>query len=581
MHLISSQEDVKVQKNEDCIAIYSRKSKFTGKGESIGNQIELCREYVRIHFGDGALNRIVIFEDEGFSGGNLNRPAFQKMMDEAKKRRFKAIIVYRLDRISRNVSDFSSLIEELSHLDIAFISMKEQFDTSTPMGRAMMYIASVFSQLERETIAERIRDNMHELAKTGRWLGGITPTGYASEAVKNVSIDGKTRKSCRLKLIPEEAAVVKMIYDLYIETDSQAITEAELMKRGVKTKNNRCYTRFSIKGILQNPVYMIADEDTYEYFIRMDADLFSSKEEFDGMHGIMAYNRTDQEKGRTTLWRPVSQWIVSVGQHPGLIPGRIWVKVQESLERNKGKSFRKSRSNEALLTGLLYCSCGSRMYPKLSTRKTEDGKPVYTYVCKMKERSQCSLCNGKNAHGNTLDREVIKQIKLLEEHTGTFLNQLEKSRSFYTGNRADYEESLLALRQEKAGMEKKIAALVDSLVDFGDSTARGSVAKRIEQFNHKISEMDSHIRELEVLTAQHTLSDIEFDVMCRMLAVFKNGIDEMTILQKRAAIRALICKVVWDGSNAHVLLFGAQDTNPADSCLNTNPHMSKNPLGRG
>ena len=93
--------------------------------------------------------------------------------------------------------------------------------------------------------------------------------------------------------------------------------------------------------------------------------------------------------------------------------------------------------------------------------------------------------------------------------------------------------------------------------------------------------MDSHIRELEVLTAQHTLSDIEFDVMCRMLAVFKNGIDEMTILQKRAAIRALICKVVWDGSNAHVLLFGAQDTNPADSCLNTNPHMSKNPLGRG
>ena len=96
------------------------------------------------------------------------------MMDAAKKRQFKAIIVYRLDRISRNVSDFSGLIEELARLDISFISIKEQFDTSTPMGRAMMYIASVFSQLERETIAERIRDNMHELAKTGRWLGGTT-----------------------------------------------------------------------------------------------------------------------------------------------------------------------------------------------------------------------------------------------------------------------------------------------------------------------------------------------------------------------------------------------------------------------
>ena len=86
------------------------------------------------------------------------------------------LIVYRLDRISRSIGDFTALIERLVHLNVAFVSIREQFDTSTPMGRAMMYIASVFSQLERETIAERIRDNLHELAKTGRWLGGITPT---------------------------------------------------------------------------------------------------------------------------------------------------------------------------------------------------------------------------------------------------------------------------------------------------------------------------------------------------------------------------------------------------------------------
>lgn len=130
--------------NEDVIALYSRKSKFTGKGESIGNQVELGKEYVRVHFGEAAVDKIVLYEDEGFSGGNLNRPAFKRMMDAARKRKFKAIIVYRLDRISRNVSDFSGLIEELARLDIAFISIKEQFDTSTPMGRAMMYIASVF-----------------------------------------------------------------------------------------------------------------------------------------------------------------------------------------------------------------------------------------------------------------------------------------------------------------------------------------------------------------------------------------------------------------------------------------------------
>ena len=106
------------------IALYSRKSRFTGKGESIGNQVELCKEYVQLHFGEQAAEQLVIYEDEGFSGGNLNRPAFQRMMDAARQRQFQAIIVYRLDRISRNVSDFSGLIEELSRLNIAFISIK-------------------------------------------------------------------------------------------------------------------------------------------------------------------------------------------------------------------------------------------------------------------------------------------------------------------------------------------------------------------------------------------------------------------------------------------------------------------------
>ena len=548
-----------MRKNANCIAIYSRKSRFTGKGESIGNQIELCKEYVRTHYGDSDLLNVAVYEDEGFSGGNLNRPAFKKMMEAAKKHQFKAIIVYRLDRISRNISDFAGLIEELSRLDIAFVSIKEQFDTGTPMGRAMMYIASVFSQLERETIAERIRDNMHELSKTGRWLGGITPTGFASESVKSVTIDGKSKKACKLKLIPDEAEIIKTIYDLYEELDSLSMTEKELIKRGIKTKNGIYFTRFSIKSILSNPVYAIADEDTYNYFISVDSDLFSDKEAFDSVHGIMAYNRSNQEKGKTTEFLPPSEWIVSVGQHPGLIPGKVWVAIQESLERNKSKAYRKPRNNEALITGLLYCSCGSRMYPKLSQRKTADGKPIYTYICKMKERSQKTLCNSKNANGNTMDLAIIEQIKLLAENNGSFINQLEQSRKFYTGNRANYEESLASMHQEKAALEKKIEGLIDSLADLPDGVARSHVAKRIEQLNSECVEIDSRIRELEGLTSQHTLSDIEFDVMRQLLSMFKDGIDEMTVEQKRAAIRTIVRKVVWDGVNAHAVLFGAAD----------------------
>ncbi|MGN0268302.1 MAG: recombinase family protein [Lachnospiraceae bacterium] len=548
-----------MRKNDNSIAIYSRKSKFTGKGESIGNQVELCKEYIRAHYGESALDHILVYEDEGFSGGNLNRPDFRKMMEAARKRRFKAIIVYRLDRISRNISDFAGLIEELSRLDIGFVSIKEQFDTGTPMGRAMMYIASVFSQLERETIAERIRDNMHELAKTGRWLGGTTPTGYGSESVESVTIDGKTKKACKLKLIPEETEIVKTIFDLYVETDSQTITEAELIKRGIRTKNNKYFTRFSIKAILQNPVYMIADEDAYQYFIHADSDLFSRQEAFDGIHGMMAYNRTSQEKGKTTEYLPPSEWIVAVGLHPGIIPGKVWVQVQESLERNKSKAYHKPRSNEALLTGLLYCSCGSRMYPKISRRRTADGNLIYTYVCKMKERSRRTVCNGRNANGNTMDMAIIEQIKMLAEDNGTFINQLEQSRKFCTGYTANYEEQLASMRQEKADLEKKMDGLVDSLVDLGDSVARNHVAKRIEQLDLECSGIDSRIQELEGLTSHHALSNMEFDVICQLLTVFKDSMDKMTIEQKRAAIRTLVRKVVWDGVNAHVVLYGAQD----------------------
>lgn len=155
-------------KSNTTAAIYSRKSIFTGKGESIENQIQLCKEY-----GDRlGIKKYLIYEDEGFSGGNTNRPKFQQLIKDAENKKFDVLICYRLDRISRNVADFSSTLELLEKNNISFISISEQFDTATPMGRAMVYIASVFAQLERETIAERVRDNMLQLAKTGRWFGG-------------------------------------------------------------------------------------------------------------------------------------------------------------------------------------------------------------------------------------------------------------------------------------------------------------------------------------------------------------------------------------------------------------------------
>lgn len=546
-------------KDEGQFVIYSRKSKFTGKGESIENQIEMCKQYIRMQFGDTAAENALVYEDEGFSGGSLERPKFKKMMADAADHSFRAIVVYRLDRISRNIGDFAKLIEQFNQMKIDFISIKEQFDTSSPMGRAMMYISSVFSQLERETIAERIRDNMHELSKTGRWLGGITPTGYASESISHVTIDGKTRKACKLKPIPDEISIVKLIFEKFLETGSLTKTETYLLQNGITTKNGKDFTRFALKNILTNPVYLIADNTAYQYLTENDVDLFSDESDFDGIHGIMAYNRTLQQPGKANQTKPMDEWIVSVGKHPGIIDGKAWVKVQQLLEQNRSKSYRKPRSNVALLSGLLICgNCGDFMRPKVSQRLNTKGEPIYTYLCSMKERSRGHVCNMKNCNGNIMDANIIEQLKTLSEDGSDFIQQLEHSKKALTGNRESYDEQLAKAEADIAANEEEIKGLVSALGKASGTSAETYIVKQIDELHVKSKTLTRRLEELKELTSSHALADIEFQLLAQLLSTFKDTVDGMTVEQKRAAIRTFVKEIVWDGTQAHVVLFGSE-----------------------
>jgi len=158
------------------IAIYSRKSKFTGKGDSIANQIEMCRQRALQYLSMKNISendaRIIVYEDEGFSGKNTARPEFQKMLAAVKSGEINCVICYKLDRISRNVGDFAQTYETFEKHRVDFLCAGETYDTTTPAGRAMMGMVSVFAQMEREVTAERIRDNMHLLARSA--LAGRT-----------------------------------------------------------------------------------------------------------------------------------------------------------------------------------------------------------------------------------------------------------------------------------------------------------------------------------------------------------------------------------------------------------------------
>ncbi len=540
--------------------IYSRKSKFTGKGDSVENQIEMCRQYIASMFSPKEAQKALVYEDEGFSGGNLERPQFKQMMRDSHKKKFAAIVVYRLDRISRNIGDFAGLIQDLGDRQIDFISIREQFDTSSPMGRAMMYIASVFSQLERETIAERIRDNMHELAKTGRWLGGNTPLGYESEGVTNVSVDGKTRKAYKLKAVPEELTLVKTIFQQFVESGSLCKVDQYLLERGQKTRRGKDFTRYAIRGILTNPVYMIADQEAYRYLITEKADLFSDQSQFDGRHGIMAYNRTLQRPGKTNQINPIPEWIVAIGQHPGVIPGSLWVAVQEKLKRNMTKGYHAPRTNSALLSGLLICgNCGDYMRPKVTGRTHTDGERMYYYMCTRKERSRRQLCDVKNANGNMLDAkviEIVKQQKYSGREMAAHIAKLKKILQGDVEGCAAEQSKLQEQWQENASSMK---GLIEALANSIGTTAEAYIREQIEECHQQGQDIQKRLAELQSALAEQEIASRDFEKAVQRLSSFDMCLDDYPLEEKRAVVRAVIKKVVWDGETMQVYVFGKEN----------------------
>jgi len=209
-------------------------------------------------------------------------------------------------------------------------------------------------------------------------------------------------------------------------------------------------------------------------------------------------------------------------------------------------------SNSALLSGLLYCACGGYMRPKLSKRQNAQGVFIYSYLCEMKEKSRSGICKMKNINGNMLDEAVCDEVKLLEEDSSGFIEQLKSGRQKLEENREGYGGHLDRLRGELADNGKEIAALVSSLTKASGTSAEGYIVEQIDMLHDKGEMIKRHIEELEGVNAAHALSDIEFDLIRQMLASFKYTLDEMGHEKKRAALRSFVKKIVWDGENIHI-----------------------------
>ncbi|HEY5586971.1 MAG TPA: recombinase family protein [Ruminiclostridium sp.] len=541
-------------------AIYSRKSKFTGKGESVENQIQMCKEYA-IKF-LGCINEdFLIYEDEGFSGGNTNRPQFQRMLNDARIKQLDMIICYRLDRISRDVSDFSQLINELERYNVSFISVREQFDTSKPMGRAMMYVASVFSQLERETIAERIRDNMMQLAKTGRWLGGTTPTGYKSEVVVTTDSSGKEHRMSKLVSISEEVSIIELIYNKYISFKSITMVEKYLAQNRIVTKNGVDFGRFSIRFILSNPVYAIADENLFQYLSTSGYDMNSNLEEFNGINGLMGYNKTSQaESAHSERYRNCSEWVFAVGLHPGIVPSEAWIETQELLLQNKCKSYRRVKNTKSLLSGIIRCAnCGSFMRPKASKRLNENGEAIFYYLCEMKEKSGKLRCSITNIKGNVLDDMVMKELKHIVMDYPPICDEIYCNgiRNWHGKDKIKSEIQLLQDKRDSSDLKiKKLIKLISKEENDDIQVAM------LYQLRKENDDKEAYNTRLFELSSVDTLSDISnenLELLAQsLLSSSESFWNIMSVDIKRRMLKSIVKNAVWDGVKLDVFLRGEE-----------------------
>lgn len=287
-----------------------------------------------------------IFEDAGYSAKNTDRPRYQEMMSRIRNGEFSHLVVWKIDRISRNLKDFTEMYEELKKCNITFVSKNEQFDTSSAMGEAMLKIILVFAELERKLTGERVKSIMLSRAEKGLWNGATVPIGYVwSDEEKFPVID------------EEEAKTVQYIYDLYEKIASTAKVAFTLNAEHVKTKRGGKWTAKTVGDILRNPFYI----GTYRYNMRTSPE-----------------RRLKDEK----------EWIIVENNHPGFIDPEQYERVNRVMTNNfKGdRSYQRENNKVHIFSGMLECGkCGQSFVSGLDNARKDGYKPS-RYTCSSSQR---------------------------------------------------------------------------------------------------------------------------------------------------------------------------------------------------
>lgn len=333
------------------VAIYIRVSTmYQVDKDSLPMQREDLANYCRYVLNT---NNFEIFEDAGYSAKNTDRPAYQQMMARIRTGEFSHVLVWKIDRISRNLVDFTNMYNELKMLGCTFVSKNEQFDTSTAIGEAVMKIIVVFAELERKMTSERVTAVMISRASEGKWNGGRIPYGYDYDPETRVFTINET-----------ESGIINMIYDRYEEYHSLLQVTKYLNGIGCRTRSGKEWSPTTVAKMLNNPFYL-------------------------GMYRYNVFNEKLTGNVSTKHKKSEDEWVLVEDHHPAIIDMERYTRVQEILQRNRRSNKEPktyTRKNVHIFAGLLFCGYCNNIMQASQDRARSDGYRPSIYACTTKRR---------------------------------------------------------------------------------------------------------------------------------------------------------------------------------------------------
>ena len=461
-------------------AIYARQSIDKKDSLSIEGQIELCKK-------ECYKDDIEIYSDKGFSGKNTKRPDFERLMQDISEGKISRLVCYRLDRVSRNIVDFGKIWETLNENKVDFVSVNERFDTSSTIGRAMIYIIMIFAQMERETIAERVKDNYYQRAKKGAWAGGPAPYGF--DIIKKNGI-------CRLN-VNENIDIVKFIFDEYVKQGASLRSVAmQLNKKGITCAQRKQWDSVSVGRLLRTPAYVKANVDVRNYYAARGVIVNNPVEDYTGEKACFIFGkRLANERKYTDL----SEHLLVIAAHNGIIPPDMFIKCQYKFDNNK-QIKNAGKGKYTWLSGLLKCGqCG------YSLKVLNDARTGKQYlVCS--GRTNLKICDCRHSE-NIRDVEAFVKQQLSDKIAETVSQRAQRKEC--------KENNINELKISLAKVEEKISNLIKNMSEANDVA--------MKYINIELAKLDGERTELtekiaNIMTAQDidklkyvNVSELDFD----------------------------------------------------------------------